>query len=88
MLIWNVVENSKSRRSSLKLDYARKTSKESDFEKSFVKSFGFYSAPKTFKILIRYAVLLMRLYSKIEKFPGFNLLILSKKFLFCQKIRL
>ena len=49
MLIWNVVENSKSRRSSLKLDYARKTSKESDFEKSFVKSFGFYSAQKNIK---------------------------------------
>ena len=30
MLIWNVVENTKSRRSSLKLDFARKPTKESD----------------------------------------------------------
>ena len=35
MLIWNVVENTKSRRSSLKLDFARKPTKESDFLQKF-----------------------------------------------------
>ena len=38
MLIWNVVENTKSRRSSLKLDFARKPTKESDlfFQRIFM----------------------------------------------------
>ena len=49
MLIWNVVENSKSRRSSLKLDYARKTTKESDFEKSFVNHADFTVPQKHLK---------------------------------------
>ena len=46
MLIWNVVENTKSRRSSLKLDFARKPTKESDlfFGRAF---FVFYRSDFT-----------------------------------------
>jgi len=65
MLIWNVVENTKSRRSSLKLDFARKPTKESDL--FFGRVFLLFiilvlQYRKSYEILITNTVILFSLY--------------------------